>query len=694
VLADIERWRVALVASMNGRDPGWAERAMVRLLFLRICEDRGVACGLRRARGIADVCEVLEDAARRFDCGLLRLERVAVADAVVCEVVAGLYRFAFAGVAADFLGQVHSRSIAGHKARGVYYTPAYIVDCIVERTVGAALVGRTPAQRGLKVVDPACGSGAFLLGAYRRLLDWYLAWYVQDGPEEWPAEVVFKNGAWRLTAAKRGEILSACIYGVDVDAQAVEVSKLSLLLMVVEGEARLPDLAGVQCGDALIGEELQAGGFDVVVGNPPYVRIHRIGHAEADYLFKKYKTLTSKADLSLAFIEKSLGLVNEGGWIGVVCTSQWLTTDYGRELRRVAAGLVREIVDLGSLPVFNNVNTYPAIVILGRRPVEEMVVRRLTDARELSVAGIEAAAVTKVRCSSLSAAPWRLRGVSVIDGLGRARLAWRPLRAFGKAYIGAKSGLAEAFVVDEEVARGLEPGLLLPYAYQGAEVVRYARVEPQGRIIYPYTRGEDGAPVLIPEATLRGRFPRIHERLSRFEEVLRRRRDSRRMYAAGDDWYRYLRAGSWRYIEAEKLIIKGIAREGTVGVLGSGAAFDGANCPCVILSELHGHHRNYLMALLNSRVVSHYLKSVCPPKLGGYVRFSASCITDAPIRVLDLTLADERGVHDRIVGWVDERMAVVGQGDALEDKAAALERAIEAEVCALYGVSADEVRDD
>jgi hypothetical protein len=76
----------------------------------------------------------------------------------------------------------------------------------------------------------------------------------------------------------------------------------------------------------------------------------------------------------------------------------------------LAGGLVREIVDFASLPVFNNVSTYPAIVILGRRPVEEMVVRRLTDARELSVAGIEAAPVTRVRFSSLSAAPWQLAG--------------------------------------------------------------------------------------------------------------------------------------------------------------------------------------------------------------------------------------------------------------------------------------------
>lgn len=693
MLADIERWRVALVASMAAGDAGWAERLMVRLLFLRICEDRGLACGLRGACGVDGVCDALEGAARRFDCGLLRLERVAIADGVVREVVAGLYTHAFAGVAADLLGQVHARSIAGHKAHGVYYTPAYIVDYIVDRTVGAALVGRTPMQAGLRIVDPACGSGAFLLGAYQRLLDWSLAWYVADGPEKWPSEVAWTGEAWRLTAAKRGQILTESIFGVDIDAQAVEVARLSLFLKMIEGEARAPDLAGIRCGNALMGEGLAVGGFDVVVGNPPYVRIHRIGHAEADNLFERYKTLTSKADLSLAFIERSLGLVNEEGWVGFVCTSQWLTTDYGREMRRVAAGLVREIVDLGSLPVFNHVNTYPAIVILGKRPVEEMVVRRLTSARELSGAGIEGAAVTRVRCSSLSAAPWRLRGVSVIEALERCGLAWRPLRAFGKAYIGAKSGLAEAFVVDEDVARTLEPGLLLPYAYQGAEVGRYARVEPRARIIYPYTRGEDGAPVLIPEVRLRREFPRIHEHLAQFKEALRMRRDSRRCYAAGDDWYRYLRAGSWRYIEAEKLIIKGIAKAGTAGVLAGGAAFDGANCPCVLVPELDGLHRNYLLALLNSRVMSHYLKNVCPPKLGGYVRFSASCITEAPIRVLDLTRKDEHAAHERIVGWVDELLAVVARGDELADRAALLERDIEAEVCALYGVSAGEVRD-
>ncbi len=155
-----------------------------------------------------------------------------------------------------FLGKV-IRLTAGHQAKveekpevrkagGVYYTPAYIVDYIVEQTVGRHIKGRSPAQlaglrngkQPFRVLDMACGSGSFLLGAYRRLLDHCLKWYVEHKPEGHRTAVykVLHNGHWRLTIEEKKRILTTHVFGVDVDPQAVEVSKLSLLLKVLEGE--------------------------------------------------------------------------------------------------------------------------------------------------------------------------------------------------------------------------------------------------------------------------------------------------------------------------------------------------------------------------------------------------------------------------------------------------------------------------
>jgi type I restriction-modification system DNA methylase subunit len=356
-----------------------------------------------------------------------------VDDKPLRDIIKNLYYpdspYEFAVLPADILGQVYEqflgkviRLTAGHravvedkpevkKAGGVFYTPTYVVDYIVENTVGKLLEGKTPRQAAkLRILDPACGSGSFLIGAYQRLMDWHRDWYVEDGIEKHTKEIYQgPGGEWRLVTAERKRILLNNIYGVDIDAQAAEVTKLSLLLKVLEGESdetlakqlqlfherALPDLAeNIKCGNSVIAPDFydhqqlslldtdelfrinafdwnsefatitMAGGFDAIIGNPPYIRIQRIGHQEADYFYSRYNSTTSKTDISQVFMEKSLSLSSSKGLIGFICTSQWLSTDYGKNMRKLMSdGHMREIVHFGTLPVFRQANTYPAIFI-------------------------------------------------------------------------------------------------------------------------------------------------------------------------------------------------------------------------------------------------------------------------------------------------------------------------------------------
>ncbi|MGH7136664.1 MAG: N-6 DNA methylase, partial [Pirellulales bacterium] len=159
---------------------------------------------------------------------------------------------------AEILGQVYEqflgkviRLTGGHravvedkpevkKAGGVFYTPAYIVDYIVRETVGKLVEGKTPKQVSkLRVLDPACGSGSFLVGAFHFLLDWHRDWYVEDGTAKHTKEIYQgPGGQWLLTTAEKKRVLLNNIFGVDIDSQAVEVTKLSLLLKVLERENR------------------------------------------------------------------------------------------------------------------------------------------------------------------------------------------------------------------------------------------------------------------------------------------------------------------------------------------------------------------------------------------------------------------------------------------------------------------------
>src|SRR5262249_39962923 len=124
------------------------------------------------------------------------------------------------------------------KAGGVYYTPTYIVDYIVKHTIGQLLDGKTPKQaEAIKILDPSCGSGSFLIGAYQYLLNWHHDWYLADGPTKYSKQIYqIRANDWRLTTTERKRILLQNIYGVDIDLQAVETTKLSLLLRVLESE--------------------------------------------------------------------------------------------------------------------------------------------------------------------------------------------------------------------------------------------------------------------------------------------------------------------------------------------------------------------------------------------------------------------------------------------------------------------------
>jgi predicted type IV restriction endonuclease len=330
-LEEIETWRDILARNialrntdLSTRELNYAvQRTIDRLIFLRICEDRGVEnygklMALQGGTRIYPrLCQIFQHADERYNSGLFHFQRekdrtdppdeltlnLKIDDKVLKGILKDLYYpespYEFSVLPADILGHIYEQFLgkvirltpAHHakvedkpevkKAGGVYYTPTYIVDYIVEHTVGKLLEGKTPGKISkLRILDPACGSGSFLLGAYQTLLDWHLEWYQNHDPEKRAkgrSPKIYKGpgeGAWRLTTSEKKRILLNNIYGVDIDPQAVEVTKLSLLLKVLEGENEetlgktyrlfheraLPDLGdNIKCGNSLIGPDFYAG---------------------------------------------------------------------------------------------------------------------------------------------------------------------------------------------------------------------------------------------------------------------------------------------------------------------------------------------------------------------------------------------------------------------------------------------------
>lgn len=514
-LEEIEEWRkklasnIALRNDLSEHDLNFAtQRIIDRIIFLRICEDRGVEPTghlqqlLNGERTYARLAEQFREADARYNSGLFHFKYEAgreetpdeltlsleIDDAALKSILRRLYYpespYEFTVVSADILGSVYERFLGNvierrgahgikivekpdvRKAGGVYYTPSYIVDYIVKQTVGKLLEGKTPRDAAeLKILDPACGSGSFLLGAYQYLLDWHLKWYVKNGPEKWtkgksatirpadkpslaapaqnagsladPSPVL---GHWALTTRERKRMLLDNIHGVDIDYQAVEVTKLSLLLRCLEGETTesirafstlfreraLPDLGhNIQCGNSLIGTELVNSpawqemtnqerdhvnpfdyeprfpntfgrpnpGFDIILGNPPYVNAWELYETSAhirDYInnSRAFATAVRHWDLYVLFLERAMNLTRSAGRFSFIIPYSFAIQKYAQAARNLLLrhASLEQVVDLRTLMVFQDVPVITIIPVFSKVPPTEQsktaVIRPSSPARK------------------------------------------------------------------------------------------------------------------------------------------------------------------------------------------------------------------------------------------------------------------------------------------------------------------------
>lgn len=407
-----------------------------RIIFLRVAEDRGVenygdlreACSNLNKKWIAsasprndntinvhndekitskngnnyykNIVEIFKKADGKYNSGIFDFSKdkitqnIEVDNKVIKEIINDLYYpkspYEFSVISVEIIGNAYEQFLGKtitignnskakielkpevRKAGGVYYTPEYIVDYIVENTVGEKIKGKTPKEiANIKIVDPACGSGSFLIGAYKYLLNYHREYYSKQGKKKFlgsKEDAITEDGELALWVKK--QILINNIFGVDIDSNAVEVTKLSLLLKCMENETpasimnnqslfnerALPSLdENIKCGNSLIGNDFYSGGdslnidietqykincfdwedefknvfacggFDVVIGNPPYGA--ELSEIERNYLEKKFSlSNTNTAALFLGVLKNFLKDNCRGGYIipkSFIYASNW-----------------------------------------------------------------------------------------------------------------------------------------------------------------------------------------------------------------------------------------------------------------------------------------------------------------------------------------------------------------------------------
>jgi len=464
ILEMIERWRMLLAEDIALHNAEMSEEALTscvqklidRLLFLRIAEDKEIE-PTKQLYKIAEQKEnvyiglktLFLEADSRFNAGLFKndeaLNSLKVLDNTLFTIITELYypicQYEFSVLPVEILGSIYERFLGkvirfkrktknGHsveiiekpevkKVGGVYYTPSYIVDYIVRKTIGKKIGGLTPEKvSSLRICDPSCGSGSFLVGAYKYLLDWHFEYYYDEKRRKKSEEkgLIYKDATtyeYKLSIEEKRRILLNNIYGVDIDEQAIEVTKLSLFLKLLENEGKtlsatgqaslfrtsdikkiLPELTGnIKCGNSLICSDyfknkqqeftleeqkkmnafdwkhefahiLKAGGFDCVIGNPPYVK----EYTNKDYFNGLYEhpCYQGKMDLWYFFGYLGIKLIKEDGLVSLIAPNNWIT-NAGASLFRnfiLKNAKILEYVDFGNYKVFETASIQTMIYVM------------------------------------------------------------------------------------------------------------------------------------------------------------------------------------------------------------------------------------------------------------------------------------------------------------------------------------------
>lgn len=609
-------------------------------------------------------------------------------------------------------GRPSLNKITKRKRDGVYYTPEWVVERIVEDTLGRRLeelksdcgwpLSVDDSARGkkkrlesiakyeallsdIRVVDPACGSGAFLITALRRL--------TQEWAELRYLRVADEGGEYTPPGDRTiNRILTNNIYGVDINASSVEIAKLALWLHTANGQSPLSSLdQNIREGNSLIGtnffdslaaptlEERErinpfdweaafpdvfdssrpnGGGFDIVIGNPPYVKLQNFRKVHADMAaflqrdragnISYHSTQTKNFDLYLPFIEKGISLLNDKGRLGYIAPNVWIMNQYGEGLRNwLARGQHLEgWIDFGSHQVFEEATIYTSLQYFTKSKNDKVFTARAYDGfikPDVFADKTHALPYRKLTFRDR----WLLvtgKDRAIIDtAMKRSKYLDHKDVTNDNIFVGIQTSADDIYHL-KKIAAGrylcrpnksretpefevvIEDAIMKPLV-SGQEAKRYIAPETDTYLLFPYDVA-DGKAAIIPASQMETKYPLAWAYLKKWETELRERESSK----MDDDekWWGYNYPKNLTRQEIEKLIVPRLVTRVFCAVDEVGAFYlDNVDVGGVAVNrELSPH---FVAGVLNSRPCGHIFRQISKPFRGDYRSANKQFIAPLPI---------------------------------------------------------------
>lgn len=795
-LAQIKKWQLLLAKGILSNNLNVEKKALNltiqrilnKILFLRICEDRNLEDykTLLGVRNYAELKDLFKEADQRYNSGLFDILQdpmggVVIPDAPLIQIFSELYlpnsSFNFSVVEPSILSEIYENFIRNEvtvgtdgqaliqekpevaASNGVVITPQFIVDRITKSALALKVDGKSPEEIAkLKIADIACGSGVFLLKAFDYLCNYHLDWYRKDGEEKHSGKIrKDSSGNYYLNLGEKHRILKNCIYGVDIDYQAIEVARFSLSIKVVEDSSRqeiedylrnselraLPSLGeNIVCGNSLIDDRFEKyldgrhisikqlveinpfsfseafrgfQGFDVIIGNPPYVRIQNmIQYSPEEVEFFRSKDFGYKVahkdlvDKYAIFIERALQLLSSSGVLSYIVPHKFMKIRSGTGLRDLISKgkFLKEVIHFGTNQIKEGRLTYTCILTLTRTENPNFTVEPVDSFTEWT----QNKSLEKLfyEANYINESPWIFitqEVQAVFDKIKTKNP--KTLKDFAHIFVGVQTSANPIYILKPltttethikiksgETEHFIERGILKPI-FSKVEFEAFDSPVASHFVIYPYEIIQ-GKVHLLTKQEMQARYPNCWNYLESFKETLAARDIEN---PDGTEWYKYGRNQSLdKFDGTPKLVWPVLSLEPRYCIDNQNSFFTGGgNGPYYGLRPLPKVTMSlqYIQAVLSHPVIDAFILVTGSSFQDDYISHGKQFIEKIPLHEIDFTKPEEAKAHEEITGLVNglnelvvgiKQITIPAQKAVIERKIKALRQEIHSKIDQLYQI--------